>query len=397
MANTSHELRTPVNGILGMAHALRDGDDSTQPLSGSSREKLDVILSCGKRLARLVNSILDFTAISESQLLLKRTCVNLSILLPEVINECRAQHSGSAVVLDNQLATDLPLVYADEARTVNIFYNIVSNAFKFTEQGFIRISASVTDSHVSIKIADSGVGIDQQDIGNIFASFSQVAHSGVHQKNGTGLGLAMTKYLVELHGGTLNVESTRGVGSTFTIALPRAEAKQVADFNAMRAASSQSAMIPPRESMRKEGTDVTLPVYYPKAYRENPQQALSRILVVDDEPINRMVLRHMLIKRNYIVYEAANGQEAVDAIDRGFICDLILLDIMMPKLSGLDACKQIRNRHPSHNLPIIFVTAKTQQQDRDECIAAGGDDFLTKPVANDDLYAHMDALIIPRN
>ncbi len=394
MANTSHELRTPVNGILGMAHALRDGDGDGSPaaLSPASKEKLDVILSCGKRLARLVNTILDFSAMSESQLLLKRGCVNLASLLPEVIEECRIQHTHSSVSVENHIKPELPMVFADEARTVSIFYNIISNAFKFTEHGFVRITASATDTQVSVKIADSGMGIAQEDIRNIFSSFSQVAHSGVHQKNGTGLGMAMTKYLVELHGGALMVESTRGVGSVFTVTLPRATDQQLTEFNAARSAASQPAAAAVKET-HQHSSETGLPVYYPKSYQQHPQQILPRILVVDDEPVNRMVLRHMLLKRNYIVYEAANGQEAVDAIDQGFVCDLILLDIMMPKLSGLEACRQIRHRHPSSHLPIIFVTAKTQQQDRDECIAAGGDDFLTKPVANDDLYAHMDALM----
>jgi two-component system, sensor histidine kinase ChiS len=398
MANTSHELRTPVNGILGMANELRAGDDSGGSLSAADKDKVDVILSCGRRLSRLVNDVLDFSAISESQLLLKCRCVNLVELLPEVIAECHIQHVNPSIKIENQLKHDLPLIYVDETRMFTVFYNIVSNAFKFTERGLVRLTAIATDTEVSVRISDTGIGIDKNDIERIFSSFSQIAGSGVNQQNGTGLGMAITKYLVELHGGTLVAESTKGVGSVFTVTLLRATAAQVAEFDNARAVAKQlpvaveqrQSQLPNLMQAQLQSHGVQLPVFYPKSYQQHPEQHYLRVLVTDDERVNRMVLRHMLLRRNCIVYEAVNGEEAVDAFDKGFVCDLLLLDIMMPKLSGIEACNQIRRKFSADELPIIFVTAKTQQQDKDECMAAGGDDFLTKPITNEELYAHMD-------
>ncbi|MES1195766.1 MAG: two-component regulator propeller domain-containing protein, partial [Steroidobacter sp.] len=280
MANTSHELRTPVNGIIGLTQALQD--ETANQLSQTAREKLDIILTCGRRLARLVNDILDFSAIKKSQLILNHRCVNLGDLIPQVISECRAQHVSNNIQVDNQLKPDLPPVFVDENRSLTIFHNLVSNAFKFTEKGIIRISATFDDSTVSVSISDTGVGIEKNQLANIFSSFEQVAASGVHQKNGTGLGLAMSKYLAELHGGRVTVDSTLGVGSVFTVTLPRATEVQRAEA----ARVSQSASMQPftAKEAAHEQVDIKLPVFYPRNYNKESSSAVMSILVVDDEP-----------------------------------------------------------------------------------------------------------------
>jgi signal transduction histidine kinase/ActR/RegA family two-component response regulator len=389
MANTSHELRTPVNGILGISHALQE--EIATHASESVKEKLTIIMSCGRRLARLVNDILDFSAIKKSQLILNKSCVDLNDSIPQIICECRLQHVNANTQVENLLKPNLPSVFVDSARAATIFYNLISNAFKFTEKGFIRISASYDDNRVSISVADTGIGIDKQQLANLFSSFEQVAVSGVHQQNGAGLGLAMSKHLAELQGGSLTVESTLGVGSVFTVTLPRATESQLAES----LVGSREVLLPSvsKEPAQREHVEVNLPVFYPKGHDKESVAALTRILVVDDEPVNRMVLRHMLLKRNCLVFEAANGQDMVDAFTQGFICDLILLDIMMPKLSGIEGCRQLRQSYSMNELPIIFVTAKTQQQDRDECMSVGGNDFMTKPVANEELYARLDSVM----
>lgn len=388
MANTSHELRTPVNGILGMVHALKD--DAAVQGSVPTREKLDIIAVCGRRLARLINDILDFSAIKKSQLALNRNCVNLANLIPNVIAECAAQVSNSNITVENQLKTDLPSAYVDEARTTTILYNLISNAFKFTEKGFVRIAATCDASSISVSVTDTGVGIDKEHLPKLFSSFEQLASSGVHQHNGTGLGLAISKYLAELQGGRISVESTLGVGSIFTVTLPRATEQQLVQTLGGQRPAAEAAQ---KKSAEVHKVDVKLPVFYPKSSTADAASRNKKILVVDDEPVNRMVLRHMLLKRNFTVYEAANGKEMVDAIDEGFRCDLVLLDIMMPKMSGLEACKHVRSYMPASELPIIFITAKTQKQDHDECMAVGGNGFMTKPVDGEDLSARVEAIL----
>jgi two-component system sensor histidine kinase ChiS len=388
MANTSHELRTPVNGILGMVHALKD--DVTVQGSAPTRDKLDIIAVCGRRLARLINDILDFSAIKKSQLSLNRNCVNLANIIPNVIAECSAQVSNANITVENQLKTDLPSAFVDEARTTTILYNLISNAFKFTEKGFVRITASHDEHNISISVTDTGVGIDREHLPKLFSSFEQLASSGVHQHNGTGLGLAISKYLAELQGGGISVESTLGVGSIFTVTLPRATEQQLVQTLGSQRPVAESTL---KKAAEVHKIDVKLPVFYPKSSTPETVKANKKILVVDDEPVNRMVLRHMLLKRNFTVYEAANGKEMVDAIDEGFRCDLVLLDIMMPKLSGLDACKHVRSYISASEMPIIFITAKTQKQDHDECMAVGGNGFMTKPVDGEDLSARVEAIL----
>ena len=393
MANTSHELRTPVHGILGMVQALRD--EVADELPAAARVKLEIIHACGRRLARLINDILDFSAIKKHELLLHCSCVKLGTLVSAVIAECQIHHANPAIQVDNQLKADLPLVYVDESKATTILHNIIANAFKFTEKGFIGITSLVTETQVCIEVADTGTGIDEKHLESVFASFEQIADSGARQKNGTGLGLAVCKYLAELHGGTLTVRSTLGVGSVFSVSLPRVTQQQLAEYQARQQSSTASAVPAIKASTATQDQAVAPPniklaAFYPKAHATNPNDAFVSTMVVDDEPVNRMVLRHMLLRRNHIVYEAVNGQEAVDAIEQGLHCDLVLLDVMMPVMSGIEASEKIRCKYSPEQLPIVFVTAKTQQQDRQQCLLAGGNAFLSKPVTADELLACMD-------
>jgi len=326
------------------------------------------------------------------------SCVNLRAVVGAVITECQVHHANRAIQVDNQITTDLLMAYVDEAKITTVLYNVVTNAFKFTDKGFIRISSIITDTQIAIEIADSGVGIDEKHLGTIFSSFEQVATSGVRQKNGTGLGLAVCKYLVELHDGTLSVRSTLGVGSVFTVLLPRASAQQIEEYQAQHqirpiptalvvgtAAAKTEQVVAPVNSR--------LPVFYPKGHDANSSVGLLTALLVDDEPVNRMVLRLALTRRNYIVYEAVNGKEAVDVMEQGLACDVVLLDVMMPVMSGIEACQKIRSKFSAQQLPIIFVTAKTQPQDREECLLAGGNAFISKPIVAQELVAAMEQML----
>jgi len=393
MANASHELRTPVNGIIGLTQALRE--DETSRLSSAGLEKIDVIQACGRRLARLVNDILDFSSVKKQQTTLHCTCVDLRAIVKDALAECQINHANALIQVENNLPPELPLVHADENKVATIFYNVISNAYKFTEKGFIRINATISETSLCIEVADTGVGIEASQLDNIFESFEQVASSGVRQKNGTGLGLAVCKRLVELHGGSISVQSTSGVGSLFAITLPRATAEQIAQHQRVTADSKARNGVenkPAVQSATRKGTQDLLPTFYPKtSSAEMPDRLI--IMVVDDEPVNRMVLRHMLNKRNHVVVEAANGLEATRAIEQGCHCDLILMDIMMPVMSGLEACQIIRQKFAVDALPIIFVTAKTQQQDRDQCLLAGGNAFLSKPVVAEELFASMSQIV----
>jgi two-component system, sensor histidine kinase ChiS len=404
LANTSHELRTPINGIIGLAEALRDGSAGPQPTAAINN--LGMIVSCGRRLERLINDILDFSKSKQSQFTLDYSCVDVYALIEEVTNECKPTVINDAVKIENNLPENIAAIYADEYRTKHIFYNLMANAIKFTEFGSITITATETEDQVKISITDTGIGIAQEHLEHIYTSFKQLAESGAHTKSGTGLGLSITKYFVDVQSGNLTVESVLGSGSVFTVSLPKANAQQLADrktsplktqiesvlpsdgnSNALRNTANETRTA--LETMTEE-QDI-LPCFLPKENETQQEGSRTKILVVDDEAVNRMVLRHMLLKHDFIVYEACNGKEVVDAMHKGFKCDLVLLDIMMPKMSGTEACKEIRTRYAFHELPIIFVTAKTQVSDLVECFEVGGNDFLSKPVNREELYARTDA------
>jgi two-component system sensor histidine kinase ChiS len=397
MANTSHELRTPINGIIGTVQALQEGSAGAQ--SEQALNSLDVILACGRRLERLINDILDFSKSKNSLLQVDCTSVKLALLIEDAINECIPTIEQNSLEIHNTITLDLPPAFCDPKRTRQIFFNLIANAIKFTEAGTITISASESEKFISILVTDTGVGIAAENLSQLYKSFTQLTDSGVRTKSGTGLGLALAKYFIDAQGGQLDVESTPGVGSTFKVTLPKATAQQITNASSAPAEPFTGPQIVKHAKPdTRDHTIVqspnafgppTLPVFYPNDY--SPNQTYNKILVVDDETLNRMILRHILLKECYVVYEAGNGYEVIEALDRGFHCDLILLDIMMPKMSGTEACRRIRTQYSIQELPVIFVSAKSQTRDLVECFELDGNDFVSKPVNRDELISRVHA------
>lgn len=389
MANTSHELRTPINGIIGIAHALQDGDGGT--LTEDAQNFVGLILTCGRRLERLINDILDFSQTKESQSKVNFACFDVTPLVNQVASECIKTNTNNKVTLVNHIASTHPPIYGNPERTKRALFNLVANAVKYTEKGTISLTIAPTTNYLEITIKDTGIGIAKEDIPKLYESFTQIADSGQQIKNGTGLGLALTKYFVEAQGGSLHVESTLGVGTEFKMKLKLATAEQLKDnpltngesrFHASAqidlAISSLDAHSTNDDSINTKDIPPYLPTYYPLDYK--PGLQYINVLIVDDEPINRTILRGIGRKSGYIIIEATNGTEAIEAINNGLKCDIILLDVMMPKLSGIDTCKLLRKFHTKYDLPIIFLSAKTQQSDIDECLNAEGNEFLPKPI-----------------
>ncbi|HMY39874.1 MAG TPA: ATP-binding protein, partial [Marinagarivorans sp.] len=392
MANTSHELRTPVNGIIGIAQALQDGIAGNQ--SATTLKHIDMILNCGRRLERLINDVLDFSTAKTASLQLVRSCFNITSVIAEVVHECTPNLAADQVQLINRATGEYPLLFGDAERTRRVIYNLLTNAIKYTERGTISIDVTASADALCIIVQDTGIGISEEQLPNIYESFTQIASSGALTKNGTGLGLTIAKYFVEAQGGALQVHSKPGEGTTFSVWLKQASADEINQPLAKppntpaTPAAVPAGEIQPPDSPAHPHHESLLPVFYPKNYQ--PNLSLKKILVVDDEAINRTILRSQGLKYGFIVYEAANGQEAIDALYMGLSCDLILLDIMMPKLSGIETCRLIRNRYSREQLPIVFVSAKTQPCDIDECFRAQGNDFLAKPVNREELISCME-------
>jgi signal transduction histidine kinase/DNA-binding response OmpR family regulator/streptogramin lyase len=369
LANTSHELRTPLHGIIGIAESLIDG--ATGELSDKTKANLTMIMGSSKRLANLVNEILDFSKLRHQELELQLKPIGLREIVEIVITLSQPSVRNKHVQLINAISPDCPPANADENRLQQILHNLLGNAIKFTEKGKIEVSTKVVNQHFEVIISDTGIGIEENKFSRIFESFEQAEGSIARKYGGTGLGLAMTKQLVQLHGGEIWVKSQIGVGSQFIFTLPVAKslAKPLHSDNAKEL------------SLLKEPVELIIPVQ---------NEGSFTILIVDDEPVNIQVLiNHLSSLHNYNIIQASSGIEACRLIEEGAKPDLVLLDVMMPRMTGYEAAKEIRKRFSANELPILMLTAKNQVSDLTTGLEAGANDYLTKPISKDELLARV--------
>ncbi|NQZ05800.1 MAG: response regulator [Algicola sp.] len=393
LANTSHELRTPLNGIIGLTESLIDGIGG--PQSKTSLANLSMVVASGKRLSNLVNDILDFSKLKNHSLTLNIQSIDLYSMTEVVLTLSRPLVGQKNIELINSVKKDSPGVLADENRLAQILHNLVGNAIKFTEAGKITVSAATSDEGIIISVTDTGIGIDKKHFASLFESFEQIEGDAQREQSGTGLGLSVSKQLVELHGGTITVESELGKGSTFSFNLPISEEKpQTNTF-----ANQTIARLHSFEHDELADSEVT---NEPETVHTGPATGKQyRILLVDDEPVNRQVLNNHLSMQNYELIEAPGGLEALKAIDEDGPFDLILLDVMMPQISGYEVCSKLRETYAANDLPVIFLTAKNQVTDMVQSFAVGANDYLTKPVSKQELLArvetHLKFLDIHRN
>jgi len=398
LANTSHELRTPLNGIIGIAESLSDG--ATGPLPATTRDNLFMIASSGRRLSRLVDDILDFSKLKSHDLNLRRAPVGMREVVDIVLTLSAPLVADRDLELRNEIPPDLPLVDGDENRLQQIMHNLVGNSIKFTQQGRITVSgrrlAAPQDGWVEIVVTDTGIGIPQERLETIFESFEQADASTAREFGGTGLGLTITRQLVELHGGTIRVESAAGKGSRFAFTLPIA-AHQERQTLAPRAQGPlrRAGLIDTTAPASPTVNDGVLPAL-PSAPAPTTQRpdtgrlAGIQILTVDDEPINLRVLHNILSLEGCALREASDGEKALALLAEGYLPDLILLDVMMPRLTGFEVCQRIRQRYSGNRLPIILLTAKNQVSDLVQGLASGANDYLTKPFSKTELLARID-------
>lgn len=391
LANTSHELRTPLNGIIGIAESLIDG--VTGELPQTTQKNIQLIISSGRRLANLVNDILDFSKLRHKNLELQLKPVDLHAITNLVLTLSQPLAKNKSLQLINAIPEDLPPAEADENRLQQILYNLVGNAIKFTAAGRVEVSAELVRSHrssvmgseqllmnndqLAITISDTGIGIGEDKFERIFESFEQVEGSTAREYGGTGLGLAVTKQLVELHGGKISVKSQLEKGSQFTFTLPVSLGK-IENKLPVDAIKPQVITALAEISIATNSLQLTT---------KNKQHI--KVLIVDDDPINLQVLINNLSLESYAVTQASNGEEALAIIEQGLKPDIIFLDVMMPKMTGYQVTQKLRESFTSTELPIILLTARTQVQDIVTGLNLGANDYLCKPVAKDELLARL--------
>jgi signal transduction histidine kinase/DNA-binding response OmpR family regulator len=353
LANISHELRTPMNGLLGMLDLVLDSH-----VNGEQREQVEIAQRCAYSLLDLLNDILDLSKIEAGRMILEKVPFYMRTVAEDCVKAQGAKAKQKGVDLRFECTGDLANVIGDPLRLRQIVSNLLSNAIKFTEKGSVQVRLGVsktTDDNVSmlLEVTDTGSGIPADKLPLIFEKFTQADSSISRKYGGTGLGLAITKRLVELQGGTIRVKSRAGQGSTFTVEIP------------FETAPAQAPMV----ELRQEKVTASV------ASRQ------TRLLLVEDNAVNQRVVLAMLRKKEYKIDVANNGQEALDKLKSAEEpYSLILMDVQMPVLDGLETTRAIR-RNPSWNhLPIIAMTAHAMIGDRERCLEAGMSGYISKPV-----------------
>ncbi len=371
LSTTSHELRTPLNGIIGLTESLASG--VAGPLNQQVRDNLAMIAASGRRLHNLVDDILDFSRLKYKDIRLHLRPVDLHAVVDTVLAVSKPLVKDKPLALYNKVPKTISPVAADEDRLQQIFFNLVGNAIKFSDQGEVVVSAVENDGEIEIVVKDSGIGIPSGKLETIFDAFAQVDDSSARNYSGAGLGLGISRHLVELHGGHLWAESTPGVGSSFRFTLPLST-----EIISPMPSDHPPAEVIPMATISTISEQTVLPA--PDA---------PHILAVDDDPINLQVVRNHLGLAKMTVTVAANGKQALALIEQGHVFDLVLLDVMMPKMTGFEVCRALRHRYNPAELPVIMLTAKNQLADLTEGLECGANDYLRKPFAGEELVARV--------
>ncbi len=372
LAVTSHELRTPLFGMMGIAESIRDGVYGK--VAPELRNQLSMIISSGQRLTKLVNDILDLSVLHHDQIKLDRKKIQLQGIIDNVVHMSQALVKHQSIRLTKNLDATLPHIYGDPSRIQQILYNLIDNAVKYTKEGTVNITAEAQNEKVIIEVIDTGVGIAEEQLEHIFQPFHQ-ATSGVSRKvSGLGIGLDITKRLVELHDGTIDVQSEVNKGTRFRIMLPAllSDSEQVEEQQPIVHQADESFHLEVPEKLRstKQGT----------------------VLIVDDEVVNVQIMINYLSMEGYHVIHTTNGAEVLSLLQKNPV-DIVILDLMMPSISGYEICKRLRKSYSLIELPIIMLTAKNQDESKIASFDTGANDYIVKPCDKSELLARVKTLV----
>lgn len=360
LATTSHELRNPLHGILNMSQAVLERERHT--LNAKSLADMETILSVGRRMTLLVNDLLDVASLKEGTPKLKMKTFSIQTVISGVVDMLHFMTEGKSIRFVNRIPNDFPPIYADENRIIQVLFNLMHNAVKYTNEGEITIEGYVKGKQAHIVIADTGIGMDEETLRSIFNPYEQGRLNESGSEGGLGLGLNISKKLVELHGGTLEVQSVLGTGSVFTFTLPISDAP-IDDGEEVTEVAVELATAKPLHRMESQSKLVVNQL---------------RILVVDDDPINLQVIKSVLSSDLYDVFTVMSGEKALEILHKKE-WDLVISDVMMPQMSGYELTQKIRQRFSITELPILLLTARSRPTDIENGFLLGANDYITKP------------------
>ncbi len=393
LASTSHELRTPLHGMIGLSESMMQGTAGDLP--AMAVENLSLIASSGHRLAGMVNDLLDMARIQDEMMSLNLRPVDLFSLTDMVVKLSLPLVGGKPLEIINSIEPGIPAVMADEERIRQVMHNLVGNAVKFTGRGTVTVSASVVTQDeqditqckmVEVRVTDTGIGIPPEYREAIFEPYRQVDGGDTRRYSGTGLGLAIAKSIIELHKGIISVNSGEG-GSVFSFTLPVSPDQSGADDPAASESFDDTALF-------NGDLERSLSV---KASDGEVFDGSPVLLVVDDDPVNVRILQNFFESKNCAVKTAFDGISALDILQNDSTIDLVLLDIMMPGISGYEVCKRVRLEHSADVLPVIMLTAKNMMSDIDAAFLAGANDYIVKPFRIAELMARVKTMLKLKN
>lgn len=365
LAGISHEIRTPMNHILGFIELLSEPDISL----AEKADFIEIMKSSGMHLLRLIDDVIELAMIDSGQVTLKEERCDLNRFLQSIFHEADALKTNYGknnikIILRNNPVLRPSIFLSDESRLRQMVSSLISNAVKFTENGSVEFWCNIIENKtLEIVVSDTGIGIDPADQSAVFDRFHRLDNNLSRQFGGAGLGLCISQSLAKLFGGKITLESVPGKGSTFSITIP---------YKPYCAPVFQGSKTAPG-----------FPVY---------NWAGKHILMVEDDPVNMRFLTVLLLKTNAVLHYASNGQEAIEMVQKQSF-DVVLMDMDLPLVNGFEATRKIKNMRPG--IPVIAQTAHAMNDDRKECMDAGCDEFIAKPIDKNFLYKSIESFLNP--
>jgi signal transduction histidine kinase/CheY-like chemotaxis protein len=385
LSTVSHELRTPLTSVLGFAKIIKkrledkifpiiqNGDKKIQRTIDQVEENLSVVVAEGERLTTLINNVLDLAKIEAGKIEWNMGTINVAEIIERAAAATSSLFDNTKVKFIKDVASDLPEIIGDQDKLIQVVINLISNAIKFTDEGSVTCRAKQTKGEITVSVIDTGMGISDEDQSKVFEKFKQVGDTLTNKPKGTGLGLTISKEIIEVHGGKIWLKSKEGKGSTFSFTLP-VKAKPAEDGDIQRI--DLTALM----TQLKQSVETTT---------VNSQSKELTILVVDDEAHIRELLNQELGEAGYKVQVAENGRDAIEKI-REQHPDLVILDVMMPEMNGFDVAAVLKNDPATMDIPIIILSIV---QDKERGFRLGIDRYLTKPIDTELLFREIGTLL----